>query len=36
MLIVTGSVASAHFAPDHPPVDALIVGILDNNQEEHS
>jgi ethanolamine utilization protein EutN len=36
VLIVTGSVASAHFAPDHPPVDALIVGILDSNQEEHS
>jgi ethanolamine utilization protein EutN len=34
VLVVTGSVASAHFAPDHPPVDALIVGILDNSQEE--
>jgi ethanolamine utilization protein EutN len=34
VLVVTGSVAAAHFAPDHPPVDALIVGILDNSQEE--
>ena len=34
VLVVTGSVASAHFAPDHPPVDALIVGILDNSEEE--
>lgn len=36
VLVVTGSVAAAHFAPDHPPIDALIVGILDNHQEEQS
>jgi ethanolamine utilization protein EutN len=36
VLVVTGSVAAAHFAPDRAPVDALIVGILDTNQEEHS
>jgi ethanolamine utilization protein EutN len=29
VLVVTGSVASAHFAPDHPPLDALIIGSLD-------
>jgi ethanolamine utilization protein EutN len=29
VLVVTGSVASAHFAPEHPPLDALIIGSLD-------
>ena len=37
VLVVTGSVASAYFAPEHPPLDALIIGILDEtNEEEHS
>ena len=29
VLVATGSVASAYFAPEHPPLDALIVGSLD-------
>jgi ethanolamine utilization protein EutN len=29
VLVATGSVASGHFAPDHPPLDALIIGSLD-------
>jgi ethanolamine utilization protein EutN len=29
VLVVTGSVASAYFAPEHPPLDALIIGSLD-------
>jgi ethanolamine utilization protein EutN len=29
VLVATGSVASAHFAPEHPPLDALIIGSLD-------
>jgi microcompartment protein CcmK/EutM len=29
VLVVTGSVASSWFAPDHPPIDALIIGSLD-------
>lgn len=29
VLVVTGSVAAAYFAPDHPPLDALIIGSLD-------
>ena len=29
VLIATGSVASGHFAPEHPPLDALIIGSLD-------
>ena len=36
VLVATGSVASGHFAPDHPPIDALIIGILDSNGEEQS
>lgn len=29
VLIATGSVASGYFAPAHPPLDALIIGSLD-------
>ncbi|MSO95654.1 MAG: ethanolamine utilization protein EutN [Thermoleophilia bacterium] len=29
VLIATGSVAASHFAPDHPPIDALIIGQVD-------
>ena len=29
VLVATGSVASGHFAPEHPPLDALIIGSLD-------
>ena len=37
VLVATGSVASAYFAPEHhPPLDALIIGILDSNGEEQS
>ena len=31
VLIVTGSVASAFFSPEHPPLDALIIGSLDES-----
>jgi ethanolamine utilization protein EutN len=35
VLVATGSVASGYFAPDHPPLDALIIGSLDEpNTEE--
>jgi ethanolamine utilization protein EutN len=36
VLVATGSVASGYFSPEHPPLDALIVGILDEegNREE--
>ena len=35
VLVATGSVASAFFSPEHPPLDALIVGSLDvTNGEE--
>jgi ethanolamine utilization protein EutN len=34
VLIATGSVASGYFAPDHPPLDALIIGSLDEQGEE--
>jgi ethanolamine utilization protein EutN len=30
VLVATGSVASAYFAPEHPPLDALIIGSLDD------
>lgn len=33
VLIATGSVASGWFAPKHPPIDALIIGSLDPEQE---
>jgi ethanolamine utilization protein EutN len=29
VLVATGSVASGYFAPEHPPLDALIIGSLD-------
>jgi ethanolamine utilization protein EutN len=29
VLVTTGSVASGWFAPEHPPIDALIIGSLD-------
>jgi microcompartment protein CcmK/EutM len=29
VLVATGSVASGWFGPDHPPIDALIIGSLD-------
>ena len=29
VLVATGSVASAYFSPEHPPLDALIIGSLD-------
>ena len=34
VLVATGSVASAYFAPEHPPLDALIIGSLDEQGEE--
>jgi len=43
VLVATGSVASAFFGPEHPPLDALIIGSLDepgkqttNDGEEQS
>jgi ethanolamine utilization protein EutN len=33
VLITTGSVASGWFAPEHPPIDALIIGSLDPDNE---
>ena len=43
VLVATGSVASAFFGPEHPPLDALIIGSLDepghettNDREEQS
>ncbi len=30
VLVATGSVAAARFAPLHPPIDALIIGLLDS------
>jgi ethanolamine utilization protein EutN len=29
VLVATGSVAAGYFAPEHPPLDALIIGSLD-------
>jgi len=29
VLIATGSVAAGYFTPEHPPLDALIIGSLD-------
>jgi ethanolamine utilization protein EutN len=36
VLVATGSVAAGYFAPGHPPLDALIIGSLDEtaNGEE--
>ncbi len=33
VLVASGSVASGWFAPDHPPIDALIIGSLDEITE---
>lgn len=33
VLVASGSVASGWFAPDHPPIDALIIGSLDEPPE---
>jgi ethanolamine utilization protein EutN len=33
VLVATGSVASGYFAPEHPPLDALIIGSLDEPVE---
>lgn len=30
VLVATGSVAAARFAPAQPPIDALIVGLIDS------
>ena len=34
VLVATGSVASGYFAPEHPPLDALIIGSLDEPGKE--
>lgn len=31
VLIATGSVAASRFAPAHPPIDALIIGLIDQS-----
>ena len=36
VLVASGSVASGWFAPDHPPIDALIIGSLDEPAEAPS
>jgi ethanolamine utilization protein EutN len=36
VLVATGSVASGYFTPEHPPLDALIIGSLDEQGEEQS
>ncbi|HET9721261.1 MAG TPA: EutN/CcmL family microcompartment protein [Solirubrobacteraceae bacterium] len=33
VLVATGSVASAWFGSEHPPIDALIIGSLDPEHE---
>jgi ethanolamine utilization protein EutN len=33
VLVASGSVASGWFAPEHPPIDALIIGSLDESPE---
>jgi ethanolamine utilization protein EutN len=33
VLVATGSVAAGWFAPEHPPLDALIIGSLDEVSE---
>ncbi len=33
VLVASGSVAAGWFAPDHPPIDALIIGSLDEAPE---
>ena len=34
VLVATGSVAAGYFAPQHPPLDALIIGSLDEPASE--
>ena len=34
VLIATGSVASGYFAPEHPPLDALIIGSIDEEGQQ--
>ncbi len=34
VLIATGSVASSWLGPEHPPIDALIIGSLDTASEQ--
>jgi ethanolamine utilization protein EutN len=34
VLVATGSVASSWLSPQHPPIDALIIGSLDRSSEE--
>ncbi len=34
VLIATGSVASGWLSPEHPPIDALIIGSLDESSEQ--
>jgi ethanolamine utilization protein EutN len=34
VLVATGSVASGYFSPEHPPLDALIIGSLDEQGEK--
>ena len=36
VLVATGSVASGYFGPGHPPLDALIIGSLDEAKEEQA
>lgn len=36
VLVATGSVASAWFGPVHPPLDALIIGSLDETGAQDS
>ena len=34
VLVASGSVASGWFAPEHPPIDALIIGSLDEQPQQ--
>ena len=34
VLVATGSVASGYFGAEHPPLDALIIGSLDETEGE--
>jgi ethanolamine utilization protein EutN len=36
VLVASGSVASNWFAPEHPPIDALIIGSLDESKPTES
>ena len=35
VLVATGSVASGYFGPEHPPLDALIIGSSTSNESSH-